>query len=191
MSVLWKLTRNRYSQFARAKLNQAGFIRMSLLLYRLDLEDWKPGEGPEVIDGPVPYKIDSYLGAIVASRLSDGETVGYMHYTSGMVYVPEVEKKMLMDGQYIYRVLTDPQMRRRGVGKNLMQRTINEIVKENEGKARYVFAIIAVDNLPSRKLFEGAGFLPIKKLQYTRMGDREFYGEKEISVQGESSGNGA
>ncbi len=188
MSVLWKLKRNRFSEFAIAQLEKAGIRKMSLLLYRLDLGDWTPGEGPFAVEGPNPYNIDYYLGSIVASRRADGETIGYMHYTSGMIYVPEVRRKMLMDGQYIYRVLTNPEMRRQGVGRNLLKRTLNEILKETDGQAKYVYAIIAVDNLPSRKLFEGAGFVPIRTFMYSRVGDRETYEEEDMpSSKGSSS----
>lgn len=48
-----------------------------------------------------------------------------------------------------------PELRRRGLGRELLAKTVEEV---SRGGARRVFLVVRESNAPARKLYEGAGF---------------------------------
>ena len=194
---LWKLTRNPVSRALYDRVSGRGLRFAALELYRRPADvgsgsDSDPDSPPDRLESPtartdaddralevtvresvdaeaLPYKADEADGAdlFVLGR-DDGEVIGQVLLTRDEAYVRELEANLSIDGVYVHRLYVDPDYRNRGIGSRLLAGAI-ATVRDRWGP-RDLYALIADDNLPSRRLFEGRAFAPESRFRYVRLG---------------------
>lgn len=184
---LWKLTRNPVGRAIYDRVSGRALRFAALELYRRPAAEADPESSPSRTDGDgsesaleltvretvdddtLPYKADEADEAdlFVLAR-ANGEVIGQVFLTRTEPYVRELETTLSIDGGYVHRLYVDPDYRNRGVGSQLLARAI-DAVRDRWGR-RDLYALIADDNLPSRRLFEGRGFVPESRFRYVRLG---------------------
>ncbi|AEH37840.1 GNAT family N-acetyltransferase [Halopiger xanaduensis] len=181
---LWKLTRNPVGRAIYDRVSGRGLQFASLELYRRPAESDEPfaanddessrleftvHESPAGVDADVPYKPDEASDAdlLVLGRL-EGDVVGQVFLNRDETDVHELEARLSIDGAYVWRLYVDPDYRNRGFGSKLLAGAM-DAVRDRWGPVE-LYALIADDNLPSRRLFEGHGFVPESRFRYVRLG---------------------
>lgn len=190
---LWKLSRNPVSRAIYDRLTGRGLQFASLELYRRAAADPDSNSNPgvssestappagdrqsalewtvrESVDSAaLPYRADEASEADLFVLARDaGEVIGQVFLTREEPYVHELETTLPIDGGYVWRLYVDPDYRNRGVGSQLLARAIE--AARDRWRRRDLYALIADDNLPSRRLFEGQGFVPESRFRYARLG---------------------
>ncbi len=106
---------------------------------------------------------------VLARRVTDAgpdSTVGYCCCADRRVYVPELHRRLDPPGVYVSRVFVDEAERGQGIGTALVARAVRLASAETDADA--VSALVAPDNLPSRRAFRTLGFAPT--VRYTSAG---------------------
>ncbi|WP_435358560.1 GNAT family N-acetyltransferase [Haloarchaeobius sp. DFWS5] len=104
---------------------------------------------------------------------ADDEVVGWTFLTHGKpAYVQPVETTLRFRGLYIWNLWVDPEYRQGGIASAL----INEGLRFGRSAldAERAFAIVSVLNGPSKSVFEGRDFDPVRKAVYCRVADTEW-----------------
>ncbi len=171
---LWRLTRNRYARGLYERLDDAGFVLASLDRFVRGAEDARRGTSTDSPDctavdavrfrragadgGLLPALADDPLAPedLVLTAERDGETIGYCVLSDRPAYVPELHRRLEFPGGYVWRVYVDPAERGQGVGTSLVDESVR--VAAEHFDAPSVSALVAPDNLPSRRAFESVGF---------------------------------
>lgn len=190
-SGLWRLTRHKYVRRFYQRLEKAGaFVTQ---LDRLDRPTTR-------LDGTTDVDLDATTIAVVRAtercpeELSDvplapsdriilarraGEPVGWCCLSNRRVYVPELRQRLTFPGSYLWRLHVTPAERGRGIGTAI----IRQAVKHSRTKldAETITALVAPDNLPSRKAFEGLGFAPTER--YTSGGCLHWEWHRRVLTQ--------
>lgn len=190
MPELWRLTRNRYGRAAYDALARAGVTATRLVEYvrpladpadptpapaAAALPDATPDAGVSVgavdpgtvVDAGAPVEELRADEEVVAAR-EDGATRGYLFCSVDAVHrVHPLEEDLSFDGAYVRRVFVDPDHRRRRVATALVAAACRRAADRG---ARRATALVAVDNRPSRLLFERTGFEPRRVHTYARVG---------------------
>ncbi|MFB6297075.1 MAG: GNAT family N-acetyltransferase [Salinirussus sp.] len=172
-SRLWRLTRNRYGRELYDALDAAGVKASLMIEYRRRVSE--PEE--PAIDG-VAFRIrdPGALGsdfrdagaldradAVVCAR-AGGDRVGSLLLTVDReVHVDVLDRPFDPRGVYVWRVYVDPDHRRRGIGTGLIRAGLGVAARRGTDAAS---ALVARDNLPSKRAFERVGFRPARELQY-------------------------
>lgn len=183
---LWKLTRNPVGRAIYDRVSGRGLQFAALELYRLpagsdgpptsnesDVDssrlEFTVHETPTSVDADVPYKPEEASDAdlLVLGRL-EGEVVGQVFLNRDETYVHELEATLSIDGAYVWRLYVEPDYRNRGFGSELLAGAM-DAVRDRWGPVD-LYALIADDNLPSRRLFEGHGFVSESRFRYVRLG---------------------
>lgn len=179
MPQLWRLTRNRYGRAVYDALARVGVTATVMVEYVAPLADADPpgsGDGSvavercdseriEELDAPTGELLqdEDVLGAFVA-----GEPVGYLFLSMDATHeIHPLEESIEFDGAYVRRVYVDRSHRNEGVATALLTAAKRRAIER--GAAR-TSALVAVDNRPSRALFEGRGFEPRRRHRYVRVG---------------------
>ena len=117
----------------------------------------------------LPYRADEANEAdlFVLGR-DGGAVIGQVFLTRDEAYVHELEATLSIDGVYVHRLYVDPDYRNRGIGSRLLASAI-AAVRDRWGP-QDLYALIADDNVPSRRLFEGRAFAPESRFRYVRLG---------------------
>ncbi len=102
---------------------------------------------------------------LVLARQSD-VTVGWGVVSARPVYVPELHRRLNLEGAYLWRLYVAPGERGQGVGSALVARAV-EVAARGFDEPR-ISALVAPDNLPSRRAFRTAGFTPSER--FTSLG---------------------
>ncbi|WP_408957209.1 GNAT family N-acetyltransferase [Natrinema sp. 74] len=179
MPELWRLTRNRYGRTAYDALAQLGLTATVMLEYVAPLEDapvdtestgaysverCEPTQ-TAVLDAPVE---ELRPGERVIAALEDGRLRGYCFCSIDAAHeIRPLERTLAFDGAYIRRVFVDPDHRNQGIATAIVAEACRQA---RERGARCATALVAIDNGPSRRLFERHGFEPRRRRRYVRVG---------------------
>ncbi|WP_247000361.1 GNAT family N-acetyltransferase [Halosolutus gelatinilyticus] len=187
---LWKLTRNRYGRALYDRLRRRGFAAAALDTFRrpasaydgtpngggaptIDLAVREPSDEATRDELDVPYKAADASAADLVVVARDGETpIGQVFLSfDETIHIAELDREMAFDGPYVWRLYVAPGHRNRGLGSRLLAAAIGE--SRSRWGVRPLYALIAVDNRPSRRLFESHGFDPGTRRRYVRCGPFE------------------
>lgn len=165
---LWRLTRNDYGRRLYKALARLG-VKISLMyVYARSLDDVCDRDTPiddaltlETQRGSDLDRTDGafdelgYTDIVVVAR-SDETVVGQVFLSiSRPVYADPVEQGVDADAAYIWQLHVDQEYRQRGIGTALVDRACQVATREAVSS---VTALVAVDNIPSQRLFETNGF---------------------------------
>lgn len=100
----------------------------------------------------------------------EGTTVGVCCLSDRPVYVPELHRRLIVDGAYLWRLYVMPSERGQEIGTAIIARAV-EATETAIGSDRIV-ALVAPDNLPSRRAFRSLGFHPTER--FTSLGCRGY-----------------
>ena len=182
MPRLWRLTRNQYGRAAYEVLARAGITATVMYEYVATLAEdefdapassaersyaVEPCEPDRVapLDAPV-----TELGPDerIVAALEDGRPRGYLFLSIDAAHeIDPLERTLEFDGAYIRRVFVDPAHRNRGIATEMVAEACR---RARERGVRRATALVAVDNAPSRALFERHGFEPRRRRRYVRIG---------------------
>lgn len=179
MPQLWRLTRNPYGRAVYDALARVGITATVMIEYVAPLDD---APNQESVDGSLtiercdPARIDA-LDAPTGELLADEEVLaafaddgpaGYLFLSVDVAQeIHPLERTIQFEGAYVRRVYVDRAHRSEGVASALLMAAKQ---RATEREAQQATALVAVDNRPSRRLFEGRGFDARRKRRYVRVG---------------------
>jgi len=102
----------------------------------------------------------------------DDRTVGYCLLSDRPVYVPELDRRLAFPEAYLWRVYVDPAHRGQGIGTSLIGRAVDAASETFE--AASLSALVAPDNVPSRRAFASAGFEQCEQYATVGVGDHQW-----------------
>ena len=181
MPPLWRLTRNRYGRAVYDALARRGITATEMIEYVAGLEDAPAADGGdqhstytvETCDPSTVTALDAPIeelrsDELVVAALEDGRPRGYLFCSIDATHeIHPLERKLRFEGAYIRRVFVDPDHRNRGIATALVGETCR---LARERGAERATALVALDNSPSRALFERHGFDPRRRRRYVRVG---------------------
>ena len=117
------------------------------------------------LDAPVDQLVD---GESVVAAVEGETPLGYLFLSVDATHdIAPLERSMSFEGAYVRRVFVAPAHRQRGVASALLAAACRE--SRDRGASRAA-ALVALDNRPSRGLFEKHGFRPVRDHRYVRLG---------------------
>lgn len=119
---------------------------------------------------------------VIARRVADDALVGHGLLSARPVYVPELRRRLAPPGVYCWRLHVSPGERGRGVGTGLVARSVDWTATETDEQS--VSALVAPDNIPSRRLFGGLGFRPTVRYTSVGLGDRRWHSDSALDSDG-------
>lgn len=171
-SGLWRVTRHEYVREFYHKLDEAG-----VFLAQLDRFERPTGSGgntettPEAIAFEVVPVTERYPEDLDATPIAPsdrvvlarraGETVGWCCLSDRPVYVPELHRRLRLPGSYLWRLYVTPEERGRGIGSAIIEQAVDH--SRTALGVRTITALVAPDNLPSRRAFQRLGFTPTER----------------------------
>ncbi|MFD1587341.1 GNAT family N-acetyltransferase [Halorientalis brevis] len=176
----WWLTRNRHGKRVYEFLAERG-IRVSKLeryVRSTGGVETAAVTGPEDVEFTCQQAsdvdataVDAFEEPAATDRIliaTDDETVvGYLFLSHDRsVWVDPLETELDVDGAYIWRVFVDPAHRKRGIATALVERAVQEAARLGAGQA---IALVAVDNYPSKQVFQANGFRADRVIGYYRL----------------------
>jgi L-amino acid N-acyltransferase YncA len=177
-SGLWRLSRHELVRQAYQHLDDAGIFlaqldRFERATARLEGVSAAALEATTLEVVPATDRCPEQLSEtplapsdrIVLARRA-GETVGWCCLSDRPVYVPELHRRVTFLGSYLWRLYVTPAERERGIGTALIRRAIEH--SRTTFDVETMTALVAPDNLPSRKAFRALGFTPTTR--YTSCG---------------------
>lgn len=175
---LWRVTRHPLAKRAYDALHDAGVHVARLDRFGRDATR-DVGEGPttDAIDDVVVHRARDGLPDTLAedpvspddrvlSAVRDGATVGHLLLSNRPVWVPALGRRVSVPGAYVWRVYVSPEARGRGIGTALVREAV-AVARPTFGVDR-VHALVAPDNVPSRRAFASVGF--VRDGRYTTVG---------------------
>lgn len=172
---LWRVTRNEYGRRVYETLADLGIKVAKLDQYVRDLSTVPGPAAPAGVDidcrraGELDRsEADAFvepapIDRVVTARV-DGDLAGYGFLSHNRpVYVEALDSERLFEGAYVWRVFVDPESRNRGIATVLVRRALREAAKQGADR---VNALVAVDNVPSKRVFTANGFEPKKRVSY-------------------------
>lgn len=192
---LWRVTRNGAVRRLYERLENSGFFVSQLDLFErettkdvsgaetdkgapddvaLDVRTLKDeNEVPDALEGAPLAPTDRLVVATDDERI-----VGYCCLSDRPVYVPELHRRLRPPGAYLWKLYVKPDMRGLGIGKALIGRSVR--CAPTEFGSENITALVAPDNLPSRKAFHRLEFVPTER--YTSIGffGRERHRERSL-----------
>jgi ribosomal protein S18 acetylase RimI-like enzyme len=182
--TLSRLTRNRYTQRVYEICFELGVTATWLSEYgkRLEATDGLEASSdaslpdryrirtcdPETVDPLDAPVADLQAGEEVIAILEDGTPCGYLFLSVDTTHeIQPLEQQLAFDGAYIRRVYVAPEYRNQGLGSAMLEFALSRSVERG---ARRATALVALDNTPSRKLFERYGFDVERTHRYVRAG---------------------
>jgi GNAT superfamily N-acetyltransferase len=177
MVEVWRLVRNPYGRAAYDRLQSAGVTATLMTEYRSGLPASAAGNDNAVTTDIVPPDRVARIGAptaelrpeeAVVAALDGDDPVGYLFCSVGETHrIEPLERERTFDGAYVRRVFVSPDHRQRGVATALLSATCEWAADRG---ARTATALVARDNVPSRRLFEHNGFEAARAHLYIRLG---------------------
>jgi len=178
----WRVSRHPVVRWIYERLDRAGIVLAQLDRFERSTAT-SPPDGPALPDAieltrttpadRLPATLNAAPVApedrLLLARRAD-TTVGWCLLSARPVYVPELHRRLSFDGAYLWRLYVTPNERGQGIGSALVMRAIQEAATAlNETQ---ISALVAPDNLPSRRAFANAGFTPIER--FTSVGYRDW-----------------
>jgi len=169
---LWRLTRTPTAKRLYDGLADAGLVVASLDSFVRSTADPPSPEHPLSFDTVaasewLPERIRGEPLApddVIVRAREHGDTVGYCCLSDRAVYVPELHRRMTFEGAYLWRLYVEPEARKRGIATALVQHAVGVAVDRFD--AAGVTALVAPDNVPSRRTFESVGFVATERHTY-------------------------
>lgn len=176
--LLWRLTRNRYTRVLYDALGRVGVWVAKMDAYVL------PGDRtpPERSLGDVTFEVmpastvdpsevttDANLhpeDRVAFARL-DEAVVGHVVASVRPVSVPELGRQAVREGAYLWELFVEPAHRNRGIATALVGQAVADA--REQFVVAEAFALVAVDNYPSRWVFETCGFVAEERITYYRV----------------------
>jgi len=168
---LWRLTRHDRVRRLYDRLSEAGLFLAQLDRFRRgtadadDLPDAPEGVRTAVASATewMPDRLAEAPLApgdrlVVARR--DGRPVGWCCLSDRPTYVPELRRRLTFEGAYLWRLYVRPSDRGRGLGTALVARAVRAA---RERSTDDITALVAPDNVPSRRTFRSLGFRPTER----------------------------
>jgi GNAT superfamily N-acetyltransferase len=178
MTGAWKLCRNRYGRAIYDRLQEYGVTAtlMTRFTASLPLDTNSTAATKCTVEVANPDRVttlDAPVGELRANEVVvaafDGrDAVGYLFCSLDSTHtIAPLERTLSFDGAYIRRVFVHPEHRNRGVATALVAQAC---AWASEQGARNATALVARDNVPSRRLFAREGFEPASSHVYIRLG---------------------
>lgn len=188
MGRLWRLCRNPYGRAAYDALGRAGITATWMYEYvrSLDAPPRPVTGGADVVapcDPAAVAALDAPVDELgpdetVVGAFVDGSPVGYLFLSiDARRHVDPLERTLAFDGAYVRRVFVDPERRGEGVATALVSTACSHAAGEGADRAT---ALVALDNVPSRSLFEGRGFEATRSRRYARVGPFSFRSVRRV-----------
>lgn len=114
---------------------------------------------------------------VLLARL-DGEPVGHCCLSRRRVYVPALGRRLDPPGVYCWGLYVRPSARNRGVGTALIEAAVRWA--RGHPDAERLSALVAPDNVPSRRAFEAMGFQPTRRHTAFGLPGREWYRSRPL-----------
>ncbi|WP_435186175.1 GNAT family N-acetyltransferase [Halobellus sp. EA9] len=183
MTKAWKLSRNRYGRAVYNRLRAMGLTATVMTEYVATLPttgaaDRKTDHAIDVVDPERVAALDAPRSdlrpnEVVVAAFDGDEPVGYLFCSLDAAHtIRPLERDRSFEGAYIRRVFVDPDRRNRGVATALVAHACRWA--SDRGAARAT-ALVARDNVPSRRLFEREGFESARTHAYIRLGPFTYY----------------
>lgn len=187
MLPVWRVTRTRHARRAYDVLKTLGVTATWMYEYRtgsLAVDASTPPTGVSVETWPADAAIDLGLdgapgfeprdGELAAVAVREGRPVGRaLVGADGVPYVGPLERAVAVRGAYVRRVFVATDERGRGVATAVLARALAAARERLDATA--ACALVAADNRPSRRLFEGCGFESDRRHEYVRVGPVSHY----------------
>jgi len=178
MVEAWRLVRNPYGRAVYEWLQDAGVTATLMTEYRLRPPQPTPARpdtgvttdvvAPDRVAAVEAPTADLRPGEVVIAAFDGEQPVGYLFCSLDATHVIEpLEREYPFDGAYLRRVFVAPDHRQRGVATALVSAAC-EWARQRD--ADTVTALVARDNVPSRRLFEHSGFGAARSHLYIRLG---------------------
>ena len=175
---LWRLTRNRYGRTVYDALARAGVTATWMYEYTRSLAEPVPDCtdtavsvercGPDHIASLDPPATDLVAGEDIVAATVDDEPAGYLFCSVGATHhIAPLDRRLSFDGAYLRRVFVDPDHRNRGVATAMVAAACRHAADAGATEAT---ALVALDNRPSRALFERLGFSATRARRYAAVG---------------------
>jgi len=187
MVKLWRLTRNRYGRACYDWLQAMGVTATVMTEYVATIADGpeRPGEQPVSVEhcvadrvAPLDAPTDELLDSeAVLGAFDAGTPLGYLFYSVDATHhIHPLERELAFEGAYLRRVYVAPEQRQRGVASALVAAARRRARRDGVDRAT---ALVARDNVPSRRLFESHGFEPRRDRRYVRAGPYSYRSRDE------------
>ena len=170
---LWRVTRHERVRALYDRLADRGVVLAQL--DRFERETTGPDDPESDPPDCVRFRVERPAGAVPSSlddaplapgdrivlARQDDERVGHCVLSDRPVFVPELARLLRVDGAYCWRLYVRPSARGCGIGTAIVARAL--------AAARTAFdsdllqALVAPDNLPSRRTFGRLGFDPVER----------------------------
>jgi ribosomal protein S18 acetylase RimI-like enzyme len=189
----WRLTRSKYIQIAKNMLKKAHVNYYHGFFLKSDLTSIKTFDSKDVsvkvirdtaeIGNLTPKEKDHYAhflkdGDIVIGAFRNKEFLGFLCISLYKAFLPEIKRQVEFDGAYFWSGHILPQYRNQGLGRILVNKSI-EILK-NEYAVATAYMMIETDNIPSQKMVAHNGFHPYKAVRYLKLGRFTHYNESGV-----------
>lgn len=186
MVEYWRLTRTPtarrlYDAFKRAGLTATRMYEYVASLAAVDtgnrsplplgirLETYPP-DGVEALSEDIDFSrpVEPHGGEWAVIAYADGRPVGRTLVSDEEApYVEPLERSLPVSGAYVRRVFVHPDHRGAGIASSLLLDSL--VVARDELNCDTATALIAADNEPSQRLFEGRGFRRLQAHDYVRV----------------------
>jgi RimJ/RimL family protein N-acetyltransferase len=132
------------------------------------VETYSPGEVDTLSDDiDFSRPMEPLNGEWVVVASVDGTPIGRTLVSDEpSPYIEPLERSVPVDGAYVRRVFVKPDHRGAGIASNLLREAL--VVARGELDCGTATALIAADNEPSQRLFEGRGFTQVQAHDYLR-----------------------
>jgi RimJ/RimL family protein N-acetyltransferase len=189
---LWRVTRHERVRALYDRLAELGLLLAQLDRFdrRTDAVAETTSEPPDgvhlrvegVADG-VPSRLEGAPIApadrlVVATR--DGSRVGHCVLSNRPIYVPELRRRLRFEGSYLWRLYVRPRARGQGIGTGIIGRALSA-ARTVRGTDRLV-ALVAPDNVSSRRAFADLGFRPTERLTAVGCGPWTLHRRRPLSA---------
>ena len=177
---LWRVTRHERVRALHDRLAEAGVLLAQLDRFARETGGavGTPVDPPADVGVRVRRAADGLPAALADAPVAPGDRlvvarwggdrVGYCVLSDRPVYVPALRRRVRFEGAYLWRLFVESSARGRGIGTALIGEALTA-AREAFGRDRLT-ALIAPDNLPSRRAFGRLGFRPVDR--FTTVGIR-------------------
>jgi len=184
---LWRLTRHPAVGRLYDRLERAGAFAAQLDAFERETDTGIAVDPPSDIqlstaraDEGLP---DHLMGEPVAPgdtvvrATRQDETVGCCCLSDRSVYVPELRQRVSFAGTYLWRLFVSPPERGRGVGGAIIAHAVAEGATGDDR----IVALVAPDNVPSRRAFRSLGFRPAERFTGVGVGRYQYHRRRPLA----------
>ena len=187
---LWRLTRHPVTRQIYDTVERAGVFVAQL--DRFERAAVATGESPDLPNGVelstaraselLPERL---VGEPIAPSdtivwaTRNGETVGSCCLSDRPVYVPELHRRLTFEGAYLWKLHVRRSERGQGIGSAIIAHAIDHSATD----ADRIVALVAPDNLPSRRAFGSLGFQPTERFTSVGCGPVEHHRRQTLGQE--------